>query len=179
MGNSLGGKGTTKVMKIDGETMKLKTPVQAGEIVKDYPGHVLLDSEAVKHFGIRATPLEPYRNLEPKRLYFLVELPQFPQKVTRRVRSGINMSAKDRLEGLLLSRRSTSDLSLMKPAGGVGVDDGEGKKEGPVRVRVRLLKSEVESLMSQSRDEAEAAERIMDLCVSKSGSGGGQLQQFF
>ncbi|GAB4828784.1 hypothetical protein Ancab_018445 [Ancistrocladus abbreviatus] len=171
MGNSLGGKRTAKVMKINGETMKLKTPVQAGEIVKDYPGHVLLDSEAVKHFGIRAKPLEPYRNLEPKRLYFLVELPQFPQKVPRRVRSGINMSAKDRLESLLLSRRSVSDLSLIKPAGGpVVVDDGEGKMEGPMRVRVRLPKAQVEKLMSQSRDEAEAAERIVDLCVSKSGS---------
>ncbi|PPE00684.1 hypothetical protein GOBAR_DD02302 [Gossypium barbadense] len=107
MGNSLGGKKMTKVMKINGETMKLKTPVRAEQVVKDYPGHVLLESEAVKHFGIRAKPLQSHQNLEPKRLYFLVELPEAPkERVPRRVRSGINMSAKDRLESLMLSRRS-------------------------------------------------------------------------
>jgi len=58
MGNSLGGKKTTKVMKIDGETFKLKTPVTAEEVLKDFPGHVLLDSESVKHYGARAKPLE-------------------------------------------------------------------------------------------------------------------------
>ena len=58
MGNSLGGKKTTKVMKIDGETFKLKTPVTAEEVLKDFPGHVLLESESVKHYGARAKPLE-------------------------------------------------------------------------------------------------------------------------
>ena len=67
-----------KVMKVDGETLKLKTPARANDVVKDYPGHVLLDSEAVKHFGLRAKPLEPYQELKPTKIYFLVELPQAP-----------------------------------------------------------------------------------------------------
>ena len=58
MGNSLGGKKTTKIMKIDGESFKLKTPVKAEEVLQDFPGHVLLDSESVKHYGARAKPLE-------------------------------------------------------------------------------------------------------------------------
>lgn len=58
MGNSLGGKKTTKIMKIDGESFKLKTPVTAEEVLKDFPGHVLLESESVKHYGARAKPLE-------------------------------------------------------------------------------------------------------------------------
>ncbi|KAB1208191.1 hypothetical protein CJ030_MR7G012952 [Morella rubra] len=174
MGNSLGAKKTTtKVMKINGETLKLKTPVQAEEVVKDYPGHVLMDSEAVKHFGIRAKALEPHHQLEPRRLYFLVELPQAPvEKVPRRVRSGINMSAKDRLESLMLSRRSVSDLSIMKPTCILPEESKEGSPKGAVRVRMRLPRTEVERLMKESKDEAEAAEKIMDLCRANTSSGG-------
>lgn len=58
MGNSLGGKKTAKIMKIDGESFKLKTPVTAEEVLQDFPGYVLLDSESVKHYGARAKPLE-------------------------------------------------------------------------------------------------------------------------
>nr|GMD21918.1 uncharacterized protein At1g66480-like [Ipomoea batatas] len=117
MGNSLGGKKTTKVMKIDGQTMKFKTPVYAGEIVKNYPGHVLLDSEAVKHFGVRAKPLEPQQELRGKRLYFLVELPKVAEE--------------------------------------------------------RAAPAEVEKLMMQSKDEGEAAEKLMQLCIANNGNAGG------
>ncbi|KAK6931004.1 PADRE domain [Dillenia turbinata] len=168
MGNSLRSKRSAKIMKIDGQTFKIKTPTHAGEIVKDYPGHVLLESEAVKHFGIRAQPLEPHQELKPKRLYFLVELPKFPQdqRITRRVRSGIHMSAKDRLESLMLARRSSSDLSIMKPAGSILADGPGPSGPGPARVRMRLPKAEVEKLMKESRDETEVAEKIMELCIA-------------
>ncbi|XVF85337.1 hypothetical protein PTKIN_Ptkin17bG0109700 [Pterospermum kingtungense] len=173
MGNSLGGRKTTKVMKINGETLKLKTPVKAEEVVKDYPGHVLLESEAVKHYGIRAKPLQGHQQLEPKRLYFLVVLPEAPkEKATRRVRSGINMSAKDRLESLMLSRRSVSDLTLLKPKSVVipeetEEEEGEGSEQsGAMRVKMRLPKAEVERLMKESKNEAEAAEKIMQLYMA-------------
>nr|GMD24849.1 uncharacterized protein At1g66480-like [Ipomoea batatas] len=180
MGNSLGGKKTTKVMKIDGQTMKFKTPVYAGEIVKNYPGHVLLDSEAVKHFGVRAKPLEPQQELRGKRLYFLVELPKVAEEraaPVRRVRSGsIHMSAKDRLESLMLARRSASDLSLMKPAS-IPLDRTPPMQTpengGGVRVKLRLPKAEVEKLMMQSKDEGEAAEKLMQLCIANNGAGAG------
>ena len=169
MGNSLRGTKKAKVMQISGETLKLKTPVQAGEVVKNYPGHVLLKSQEVKHLGIRAKPLEPHQHLEAKGVYFLVELPKVrdnpKEKVPRRVRSGINMTAKDRLESLMLSRRSVSDLSSMKSI-------PEKSQDGPVRLRMRLPKAQVEMLMQQSRDEEEAAEKIMDLCMVKANIGG-------
>ncbi|GMN38728.1 hypothetical protein TIFTF001_007953 [Ficus carica] len=180
MGNTLGSKKTAKVMKITGEEFKLKTPIQAGEVVKDYPGHVLLESEAVKHYGTRAKPLEPNQELKPKRLYFLVELPKATkEKVTRRVRSGINMSAKDRLESLMLSRRSVSDLTIMKPMS-ILPEEEESSEEassekggaGGVRVRMRLPRQEVERLMKESRDEAEAAEKIVNLCLVKNNFNG-------
>ncbi|KAF5451007.1 hypothetical protein F2P56_031312 [Juglans regia] len=175
MGNSLGAKKTAKVIKINGETLKLKTPVQAGEVVKDYPGHVLLDSEAVKHYGIRAKALEPHQLLEPRRLYFQVELPQPPkERVPRRVRSEINMSAKDRLESLMLSRRSVSDLSIMKPTSIMLEESKEGSQNGAVRLRMRLPKAEVEKLMKESKDEAEAAEKILNLCRASNSNNGGR-----
>ncbi|MBA0706312.1 hypothetical protein Golax_018430 [Gossypium laxum] len=167
MGNSLAGKKTTKVMKINGETLKLKTPVRAEDVVKDYPGHVLLESEAVKHFGVRAKPLEAHHGLEPKRLYFLVVLPEGPkERVPRRVRSGVNMSAKDRLESLMLSRRSVSDLTLMKGES-TGAEKGES---GAMRVRLRVPKAEVERLMKESENEGEVVEKIMQLCTANGGN---------
>lgn len=172
MGNSLGSKKKAKVMQISGETLKLKTPVQAGQVMKNYPGHVLLKSQEVKHLGIRARPLEPHQHLEAKGVYFLVELPKaaaahsFSDKVPRRVRSGINMTAKDRLESLMLSRRSVSDLSMMRSI------PEKSHQDGPVRVRMRLPKAQVEMLMQQSRNEEEAAEKIVDLCMVNANIGG-------
>ncbi|KAJ1418051.1 hypothetical protein SESBI_16174 [Sesbania bispinosa] len=168
MGNSLEGKKkTTKVMKIDGETFKLRTPVKAGEVLKKHHGLVLLESEAVKHYGVRAKPLEANKELEPKRLYFLVELPKERVVPPRRVHSGINMSAKDRLESLVLARRSASDLTIMKPnmmQRGVVVEEEKSNGGNGVRLKMRLPKSEVEKLIKSSKDEAEAAKRIMSLC---------------
>lgn len=160
MGNALGGKKTTKVMKIDGETFKLKTPIKVCDVLKNHPGLVLLESEAVKHYGIRAKPLEAHKELQPKRLYFLVELPK-ESTVPRRARSGINMSAKDRLESLVLARRSASDLTIMKPT------TSEGREiNGGVRFKMRLPKAEVERLMQGCTTQAEAAEKIMGLYMA-------------
>ncbi|KAK7317859.1 hypothetical protein RJT34_02434 [Clitoria ternatea] len=179
MGNTFGAKKTTKVMKIDGETFKLKTPVKAGDVLKDHPGLVLLESEAVKHYGTRAKPLEAHTELQAKRLYFLVELPK--ETRPRRVRSGINMSAKDRLESLVLTRRSASDLSIMKQSnmGGGGGEEQENCMEanGGVRLKMRLPKAEVEKLIQGSKDEAEAAERIMRLYMANGSRESGEGDQ--
>ncbi|XP_060214642.1 uncharacterized protein At1g66480-like [Lycium barbarum] len=188
MGNTLGGRKTAKVMKIDGQTMKYKTPIYANEVLKNYPSLVLLESEEVKHFGIKAKPLEPQQELKPKRLYFLLELPKFPEennKNTRRVRSGIQMSAKDRLETLMLARRSVSDLSIMKPASimteecsschnnsfASGPLNGGGPQAQPMRLKLRLPKAEVEKLMMQSKDGSDVGEKIMRLCMNNNGGG--------
>ncbi|KAL8241861.1 hypothetical protein R6Q59_012163 [Mikania micrantha] len=178
MGNSLRGKRKTiTVMKITGETIKIKTPANAGDVVNDYPGLVLLDAEMVKHYGIRAKPLEQHEELKAKRLYFLVELPKLVEdRGARRVRSGINMSAKERLESLMLARRSASDLSFMKASsimvenhgGGGGGGDGDS-----FRVKLRLPKAEVERLMKESKDQNEAAEKIMKLCMENGGGSAG------
>lgn len=172
MGNSFGGsisssKKTTKVMKIDGETLKLRTPLKAGDVLKDYPGLVLLESEAVKHYGVRAKAMEAEMELEPKRLYFLVEIPR-NMVPPRRVRSGINMGAKDRLENLMLARRSVSDLSIIKKNSSDENENGEEekKKNGGVRLKMKLPKAEVEKVIKESVDEAEAAKRIMGLYMA-------------
>ncbi|KAG9444055.1 hypothetical protein H6P81_015395 [Aristolochia fimbriata] len=170
MGNSLGGRKTAKVMKLDGETIKFKVPVRVEEVVKDHPEHVLMDSDAVRHLGVRAKPMEGYQELKPRRLYFLVQLPKpaalLDHKAPRRVRSGvINMSAKDRLESLMLSRRSVSDLSLVTASTAAAAADGAGP--GPLRVKMRLPRAQVAKLVEESKDAGEAAERIMELCAAK------------
>ncbi|XP_044467704.1 uncharacterized protein At1g66480 [Mangifera indica] len=175
MGNTVGGGKKAKVMKVDGETFKLKTPIQVSDVVKDYPGHVLLDSETVKVYGVRAKPLEPQQILQAKKVYFLVELPKFmPEErnkvPTRRVQSGIHMSAKDRLELLMLSRRAVSDLSSVKPSTSGGSDGTAAEvNDGRMRVKMRLPKSQVVKLMDESKDDAEAAEKLVDLYVGKAG----------
>ncbi|KAK4741665.1 hypothetical protein SAY87_025253 [Trapa incisa] len=180
MGNAIGGgdRKLAKVMKITGETLKFKAPVAAGEVLKDHPGLVLLDSENVKHYGVRAKPLLEHQLLRPRRLYFLVELPK-EKGIPRRVRSGITMSAKDRLENLMLSRRSTSDLSFMAKAAPHGNNDGSDGAVGSsgTRLRLRLPKGEVEKLMRESKDEAEAAEKIMKLYAAGQKNDGGNLSE--
>ena len=160
MGNAFGGKRSVKIMNISGETFKLKTPVQAGSVLQNHPGHVLLASDAVVHFGARAKPLEPHHELKPGRLYFLVEQPSLP--MMRRVRSGVHMTAKDRLESLMLSRRSASDISAVRSTASVD-------ESGGVRVKLRLRKAEVEKLMAESKDGADVAEKIVGLCMSAGG----------
>ncbi|XP_010528526.1 PREDICTED: uncharacterized protein At1g66480 isoform X2 [Tarenaya hassleriana] len=162
-----------KVMKIDGETFRLKTPATASEATKEYPGFVLLDSDAVKSFGVRAKPLDPNQILKPKKTYFLVELPKRPPETTavaaeegsglpyRRVMSGIHISAKERLEMLMLSRRTVSDVTIDRRGGGDGA--------GPVRVRLRLPRSQVTKLVEESHDASEIAERIIGLYAKNPG----------
>lgn len=175
MGNNIGGgRKRAKVIKMNGETLKLKTPIRAWDVVKDYPSHVLLDSEAVKHFGVRTKPLKPQQELKPRKIYFLLELPKFSEeKVTRRVRSGINMSAKDRLECLMLSQRSVSDLSVLGPSLGLVVSEPSGPSSGPLRVKVRLPRAQVAKLVEESRDNVEVAEKIIDLYMENGGGDGG------
>ncbi|CAI0450867.1 unnamed protein product [Linum tenue] len=182
MGNSIGGRGkkAAKVMKVTGETFKLKTPATANDAVRDYPGHVLLDSEAVKNFGIRARPLQPGQDLKPNKIYFLVELPKLPensnpqpqeQRGARRVRSGIHVSAKDRLDFLMLSKRSVSDLTGNRTSAA----EAEVGPSGSMRVKVRLPRAQVERLVAESSGGAEVAEKIIDLYMGNSGAviGGG------
>ncbi|CAN4121708.1 unnamed protein product [Withania somnifera] len=183
MGNIFGRKKSTKVMKIDGQTMKFKTPIYANEVLKNYPSMILLESVEVKYFGIQAKSLEPQQELKPQKLYFLVELPKFPgdnKKSPKRARSAIQMSAKERLETLMLARRSTSDLSIMKTkenssshnnTSASNTLNSDGPPAHPTRLKLRLTKAEMEKLMIESKDENEVAEKIMRLCTNGEGSG--------
>lgn len=169
MGNSIGGRKNAKVMKIDGETFKFKTPVRALDVVKNYPGYVLLESNTVKRCGIRAKPLQADQELKPGKIYFLIELPKFPEKrVTRRVRSCVHMSAKDRLDSLMLSRRSASDFSVMRRSSCYGADSSE-PSFGPVQVKMKLSKAKLEKLVGESKDKSEVAQKIIDLYVKNCG----------
>lgn len=158
MGNGigLGGKKRAEIMKIDGETFKVKPPATAADVLGDYPaGYVLLESEQVKKHGIRAQPLRPEEGLKPGKIYFLVEMPEFPGPGIRRAQSTPHTScARERLEGLMLRQKSAVNM-------------GSGTGSGPVRVKMRLPRAEIEKLMSQSKDEAEVGQRILEFCLQK------------
>lgn len=175
MGNSIGGRRKgAKVMQLDGTAFRVKPPAYAGAVLRDHPGFQLLESEEVKLLGVRARPLAHDAQLRPGRLYFLVALPR-PAVPPRRAWSGaLHVGARERLESLMLTRRSTSDLSLPAGTGTAPASPLSTASEGgggPVRLRMRLPKAQVEKLMAESRDGAEAAARIMQLCAANAGSG--------
>lgn len=188
MGNG-SSKKLAKVMKITGETLKVKTPVLCSEVVKDYPGYVLLESDLVKKYGVRAKPLEPYQELEPKKIYFLVELPRLPvtvlldkeeeeeknKKLSRRFRSASSvppsllnhMSAKDRLEFLMLTRRSNSDVSNKINIRCSGTSSPQTPPPA-MQLKMRLPRAQVQKLIQENQDESELAEKIVNLCMQNS-----------
>ena len=191
MGNALAGKRrVAKVMTVDGATFRHKTPATAGAALRGHPGHQLLESDEVRRLGVRARPLDRDAALKPGKLYFLVQLPpgggrdDDDLRAPRKTWSGaLHVGARERLESLMLSRRTVSDVASLMPrtAAGGGESMGAARRpssveagaDGAVRLRMRLPKAEVARLMKESRDPAEAAERIMQLCVARDQQGGG------
>ncbi|KAK1314224.1 Uncharacterized protein QJS10_CPA06g02215 [Acorus calamus] len=174
MGNTIGGskRRTAKLMKVDGETIKLKSPLPSvRDILRDNPSMVLMDSDDVRRLGVRARPMLPEQALLPRKVYFLVELPRPPiaDRNPRRAVSGLlnSTTAKERLEGLMLAKRSVSDLSFAATSARrvTFEEPAEKAPEVGVRLKVRLPKAQVAKLVEESRDAAEAAERIMKLCA--------------
>ena len=118
MGNSLGGKRKgAKVMQLDGTSFRVKPPAAAADVLRDHPGFQLLESEEVKLLGARARPLPPDAPLRRGRLYFLVALqlraPAAAGAMRRAWSGNLRVGARERLESLMLARRSTSDLSSL------------------------------------------------------------------
>ncbi|KAK3130021.1 hypothetical protein QOZ80_6BG0487910 [Eleusine coracana subsp. coracana] len=186
MGNALAGRRrAAKVMTVDGATSRYKLPATAGAALRGHPGHHLLQSEEVRRLGVRARPLDRDAPLKPGKLYFLVQIPRGgagverddddPRAPRKTWSSGaLHVGARERLESLMLSRRTVSDVAslaapLSRAAAAVGepASSMEVGADGAVRLRMRLPKAEVARLMKESRDAAEAAERIMQLCVAR------------
>ncbi|TVU09489.1 hypothetical protein EJB05_42965, partial [Eragrostis curvula] len=205
MGNALGGRRrAAKVMTVDGATFRYKLPATAGAALRGHPGHQLLESEEVRRLGLRARPLDRDAPLKPGKLYFLVQIPHGGKgiidddpRAPRKTWSGaLHVGARERLESLMLSRRTVSDVSALTPSSAAARVIAESASSSPrlltkeasaltpppssvevgmdgaVRLRMRLPKAEVARLMKESRDAAEAAEKIMQLCVARDQGGG-------
>ncbi|XP_047067279.1 uncharacterized protein At1g66480-like [Lolium rigidum] len=177
MGNSIGGRRKgAKVMQLDGTAFRVKPPAYAGAVLHDHPGFQLLESEQVKLLGVRARPLEHDALLRPGRLYFLVALPK-PVAPPRRAWSGaLHVGARERLESLMLTRRSTSDLTFPTGTAPASPAASDG---GPVQLRMRLPKAQLAKLMGESRDSAEAAAKIMQLCAANAAGSGAVTPERF
>ncbi|RRT40132.1 hypothetical protein B296_00050420 [Ensete ventricosum] len=154
-------KKTAKVMTLDGAVIRLKPPAAAGDVLRDHPGHSVLEADEVKRLGVRAMPLDATQPLEPGKLYFLAELPRPPNRHGLRRASSVvaaaRGSATDRLENLRLSRP--------RPSASLSVETAEGG--GAVRVRMRLPAARVAKLLQESADGSEAAERIVELYLAE------------
>jgi hypothetical protein len=198
MGNALAGRRrVAKVMTVDGATFRYKIPATAGAALRGHPGHQLLESEEVRRLGVRARPLDRGAQLKPGKLYFLVEIPRSgaglaaadDPRAPRKTWSGaLHVGARERLESLMLSRRTVSDVAALATASARAVAPAAGESsprpssmevgmDGAVRLRMRLPKTEVARLMKESRDTAEAAEKIMQLCVARDQGGAGANAQ--
>ncbi|XP_071678237.1 uncharacterized protein [Lolium perenne] len=96
-------------------SQEIKPPAAASDVLRDHPGFQLLEADEVKLLGARARPLSADAPLHRGHLYFLVALPRRPASRAgppRRAWSGnLQVGARERLESLKLSCRSTSDLS--------------------------------------------------------------------
>lgn len=188
MGNALAGRRrAAKVMTVDGATFRYKTPAAAGAALRGHPDHQLLESEEVRQLGVRARPLDRDAPLKPGKLYFLVQLPRGgasasaavdDPRVPRKTWSGaLHVGARERLESLMLSRRTVSDMAAVMPSAAAAAARAAGEShrpsslevgvDGAVRLRIRLPKAEVARLMKESKDAAEAADKIMQLCVAR------------
>ncbi|XP_066399383.1 uncharacterized protein At1g66480-like [Miscanthus floridulus] len=187
MGNAL----AAKVMTVDGATFRYKAPAAAGAALRGHPGHQLLESEEVRRLGVRARPLDRDAPLKPGKLYFLVQIPRGASagasdddpRAPRKTWSGaLHVGARERLESLMLSRRTVSDVASIVPSSAARLAAASSPRlnnnkpppssvevgaDGAVRLRMRRPKAEVARLMKESKDPAEAAERIMQLCVAR------------
>ncbi|KAH9295554.1 hypothetical protein KI387_039142 [Taxus chinensis] len=175
MGNAVApsrGAGRVKIMKLDGEIIKFNCPLTVAQLLLDYPNHVVMDSDAVRHVGIKAQPLEGSTQLKAKKLYFLLEMPGIENlRAPGRVRSEIKMSAKSQLEAMLLARRSSSDISpltssVCRISGSPSSINGD---DGAVRVKVRLTKAQLSQLTEEGDNSSETAAKILDFCLKQDG----------
>ncbi|KAL2926484.1 hypothetical protein RDABS01_001067 [Bienertia sinuspersici] len=153
-------------MKINGEYFKLKIPSKVIDAIKDYPNHVLLDSEEFMRFNLRAKPLDPLDELKPRKIYLLVELPKFPhnnhsnsQSPIRRVRSGVLAST---IATKKIYQRSFSDHHMIDARSSSGPLDYT-HVVGPTRVKMRLPKAQVQRIMEKGDDNVDVAKQILQL----------------
>ncbi|GLJ50391.1 hypothetical protein SUGI_1074050 [Cryptomeria japonica] len=158
--------GRVKIMKLDGQLLKVKGPLLVNQILADYPGYVILHSEAVRHMGVRAKPLDGSATLNARHLYFLVQLPKLENQ-TRRVRSEIPTNPKSRLESMLLTRRSISDISHTncEPSSDTTISK-TSEDNGVLRIKVRFSKVQLLEMMAESQDRSETVERILNSCLN-------------
>uniref|UniRef100_A0A0D6R4R9 Uncharacterized protein n=1 Tax=Araucaria cunninghamii TaxID=56994 RepID=A0A0D6R4R9_ARACU len=172
MGNanvSSKGSGWVRIMKLNGEIIKHKAPLSVEKVLHDYPNHVIIPSEAVTHLGMRTKPLDELMQLSPKHLYFLFEMPKFEDAgAPNRVRSEIHMSAKSRLEAMILAHRSSSDISAVTSFqhGARASASFFGEEERTVRLKLRLSKAQLAQLASESQNMSETAEKILDFFLN-------------
>ncbi|KAH9295546.1 hypothetical protein KI387_039134, partial [Taxus chinensis] len=134
-----GSRRRVKIMKADGTVMKLWSPVHVKELLGDYPDNQIFEADDTHRLSMISRPLSQSVELRPGQLYFLIPLStQPPASATT---SGPEICGKS---------SSDTDLRIEKR------DDNKSKLNrgalqiisSTVRLRIRLTKEEVSSLLS-------------------------------
>nr|CAD1834958.1 unnamed protein product [Ananas comosus var. bracteatus] len=82
--------------------------------LRDHPGSPVLESEEVKHVGLRARPLDPDAPLKLGKLYFLVDLPRAdPEPDHRRAGAGASVPTRRRRRAFLLGAGAARSYAFL------------------------------------------------------------------
>ncbi|KAA0046959.1 protein transport protein SFT2-like [Cucumis melo var. makuwa] len=86
------------------------------------------------------------------------------------------MSAKDRLDLLMLSRRTMSEIAITRPSSTAATVDSSAQPRfhsGPMQVKMKIPRSQVAKLMEESASEGEIAEKIINMYLKNEVNTGG------
>ncbi|GLJ50429.1 hypothetical protein SUGI_1074650 [Cryptomeria japonica] len=127
-------RGRVKIMKADGEMIKVWSPVNVKEILADYPDHEMFEEDENRRLSMDSRPLSSATLLRPGRLYFFIALP---------------------MQSTLCS---TSSNACRPQIYSQSVSDGDGdiksrlisstNNGSTVRLRIRVSKEEASSFLS-------------------------------
>uniref|UniRef100_A0A0C9S984 TSA: Wollemia nobilis Ref_Wollemi_Transcript_1629_832 transcribed RNA sequence n=1 Tax=Wollemia nobilis TaxID=56998 RepID=A0A0C9S984_9CONI len=146
MGGCMTKGGHIKVLKTDGNLIRVEPPLYAKDIMCDYPNHGIFDAASVTRLGlVLARPLPFHAKLRPSRLYYLVPLP-FNNNY-----NGNNMSdAMAKIQHLSSSFR-LGEVSTVSST----MAEEDSDNEGALRVKLRMRKEDAERFISECQAQSQ------------------------
>ncbi|GLJ50434.1 hypothetical protein SUGI_1074700 [Cryptomeria japonica] len=131
-------RGRVKIMKADGEIIKVWSPVNVKEILADYPDHEMLEEDQSHRLSMDGQPLSPTTIFRPGCLYYLVPLPMQSTPSS----TSTSHACRQQIYSKSVSNRDlTTDNTMSRLIS--STNNGS-----TTRLRIRLSKEEASSLLS-------------------------------
>uniref|UniRef100_A0A0D6QR02 Uncharacterized protein n=1 Tax=Araucaria cunninghamii TaxID=56994 RepID=A0A0D6QR02_ARACU len=141
-----------RVMKVDGQVLKLDGPMYAEEILCNYPNDAIFHSESVRRFGGRSRPLDGSTQLRGGELYYLIPRPPTSSGSCQSTESGASRHRRCLPRSLSMSFREKKPSIEIIPS---------PSQDGVVRLKLLISKRELATLMSESTDAMAMVESIV------------------